>query len=907
MQTNVRYKTWESDDKRLIFVFKINLITDTSAEILFSLDYSDPLSSNRKTIIKESLLLIRKRVMINEAVDNYMIKGNLIVDTDNYKAKSILVVMGDLEYGKKNEQHTFKGTMAISGGTVSNSEKVALDKKEQPDTYEYEGESSNMKDRFQNVFPFISFISPVSNTDDFTEFRFVEYSLRMLSPPKNIFLTELICLNRKNSTKELQKLVRKYILDQYPGCKYFTNSTHLDVYTSKFIEFYDSMDDSNELEGIVNSCCNYCDLTIEELYLYLKSDFYVNQKEEIWNSYLASLIAGEGKLEVICFLSKAILACNLVEKLFLNLGKETEKIIIDVQKIKCLINAKIILPEELFPLNKELKSPPVGNREEVVCLIADLQMIKQSFSGYERSDIADIVSVMPHERRVLSRKNRNKTKESHFQKWESVLSIEEESRYDEAEVLKEVVDKLFHSRNTYNYNGLNTSYGPPTNVTYNGVYSVDKELISPSGNNAADFAKKLIEKVMQTINNKVKNSRKLIRENEYEELLKSAIDNDASTDILNGVYYWLNKRYNAQLINYGKRLILKLKLPTPVRYIEELEEITSIDDANIIYSPFERFNIESFEDITTDNYLKLCAYYDVVDFCLPPIPKKIVSTTLTRIGDQLLKIPEGYEASIARVVATQSNVDQQIIISDKSILITQSAEAQEIILNSETDSIAVALTCSSNSKLSEELLNVVKVNLQVECICNKRAMDTWKHGIFREISRAYQSKRNEYLTQNLTNEASSRMGNIIRNVLISYAVKMLLSLSYDNQSEQEKTFVESFLARAIEWHEVSYQWNNISEAKNENTLTSLLKAKSMDFYLPVHPKFSLSVLYFTQSGKMWNYGDKLVPLFKPYINLFDSLDQISKEIILEEWSYSVPTNLKILSNKEGDLLTHNKK
>jgi hypothetical protein len=230
----------------------------------------------------------------------------------------------------------------------------------------------------------------------------------------------------------------------------------------------------------------------------------------------------------------------------------------DPGSIKSALTATLLLPTAIFPLRDDLPQP-VG--------VGDLLVVKQQLKRYELGDIANIENILRGESRKkvtahsLTTDTTVSTTTSKTTETENVLEVAE--RFE----LKNEVDNTIKEDLSTNA-GVNVSakYGAvEINANANVAYGLSKEESTKAAtDHAKDVTSRAATKVTQTIQRTemTRTIEKLLEREEH-----SFNDTQPGATNVSGVYQWLNKVYEAQVFNYGSRLLFDLTIPEPAAFI----------------------------------------------------------------------------------------------------------------------------------------------------------------------------------------------------------------------------------------------------------------------------------------------------------------------------------------------------
>ena len=166
---------------------------------------------------------------------------------------------------------------------------------------------------------------------------------------------------------------------------------------------------------------------------------------------------------------------------------------------------------------------------------------------------------------------------------------------------------------------------------------------------ANNFSKEVISKTLDRVVKRTAEARSTNKTFETEELNHHQFSNVDGSDHVAGIYRWVDKRYQAQVYNFGKRMMFEFIVPEPAAFLVEqrlrgyeaalqmpIKPTRQSDDT--LSLPFQA------QDIDEALFRELKATYDLSDFEFPP--QQIVAQVLN---------PENGESVLAGS-ATQPNV-----------------------------------------------------------------------------------------------------------------------------------------------------------------------------------------------------------------------------------------------------------
>ncbi|MET0736224.1 MAG: hypothetical protein ABWY55_11375, partial [Microbacterium sp.] len=192
-----------------------------------------------------------------------------------------------------------------------------------------------------------------------------------------------------------------------------------------------------------------------------------------------------------------------------------------------------------------------------------------------------------------------------------------------------------------------------------------------SRDSASTYARDVVSRSLQKIRERVLTRRSRTDITEVEVVNEHEFDNTDGTGHVRGVYRWVDKFYEAQIVNYGKRTMLEFMVPDPAAFTRFAAENRPAL-ANAVEKPDEPgfcrdgvFHPLTPGDLTAENYLFFVGKYRVGD-AVAPLPRyarasdamkfKVDITdgnplTFAELNDGF-KVPDGYTPrSVAYTIA----------------------------------------------------------------------------------------------------------------------------------------------------------------------------------------------------------------------------------------------------------------
>jgi hypothetical protein len=426
---------------------------------------------------------------------------------------------------------------------------------------------------------------------------------------------------------------------------------------------------------------------------------------------------------------------------------------------------------------------PAGGRAVVRAVgMADLLVVRRQIKRYEATEIAYVENIMSGETR--SRDHR------FLSRIEDTLSVENETTKERSEEL-ETTERFELNRETARTIQEDQKFGFSLSVsaTFGSTMEVqtglNAELSRSSETTAQDssaYAQEIVARSLERIEERVRTERisKLLRETE--ENNRHAFVNGAGEHVA-GIYQFLDKIYEAQVFNYGNRLMFDLMVPEPASFLWHLESVP--DNASEVKLPAAPmvYDLKPIDLLYADgdlgrahHYMAVATRYGAAGIDVPPPERQVVTLTLkeptadgtagneadqartVRVLD--IPLPDGYVPTAATLVATAlsdtGSVRLYVTIGDRTLDLSGDTEDIGFGRVLRRDNVAdpidlrhVALTGPSALKLTLvtwETANYA-LTVNVECIVSPDHVRKWQMATHDLIRAAYQNRLLEYNDQ----------------------------------------------------------------------------------------------------------------------------------------------------------------
>lgn len=814
---------------------------------------------------------------------------------------------------------------------------------------------------YTDLFPYIYVSGWPKISESEKNWNFFTYIPFTKSPPLSKFTDKLTTLKAANNRIGIQSEAVSFINGEgdYKN-EYVSNVKKLSLYINGFLTLYNDFEKYHNLTCVVEEVCDFFKIDTDTFLTYLNSNNYFDEKERVWESYFALIIEMGYQNNDLEKIIKVLTLCNFLEIVFNNLNETKSITTINQKKLSNLFCASIILDSTIFPLPPYSILSPPSDKSNVIFpfAIGDLHLVKYKLLRYEMGEMASITSIMPGEKRKLVNRKLDRTEDKEISKNSTFNQSSNTNNEQNNDFNEELWNAIAETMETTEYpgNGLTSTYGPPTNVTIKGSFTKTNTTQTPDKKQLSSFAKKILNRTKQRVSEKINKVRAHTELKELEDTSISFLNNSNNTEPVYGIYCWLNKVYQAKVINYGNRMLFSFIVPNPAdEYIKQLETL----DNNDLTKPksledFETSNTKhvfTYTDITTSNYLEMCQYYNIQNFPLPPQDTIVVSDVVNLSESKLISLPSGYCAKSASIEYAFGSGQSEAIINgflgQNSFTLNRSegliGTKDFSILKKEQTTISVSVAYNATLEISPPNTGFdFKMGTEISCSPLPQTILSWQISLYQLLYDASIAKMEEYnlkinssgIKKGSPNPLSERLTvkvaleKQIRKQLLENAlqVKGLSSNSIYSQSNPSMQYnqpeIIQYLNSAIEWNEMSYtffdQYDNQGDlfavsSVSPDFFSAFLKSNYARVVIPINPLFNYGFLYFLNTGIIWTINDSFTPCFDDFnSDKRANIDQLSvvyelkktfqtlypKQELIDSWEVLIPTSMQILQNKK---------
>jgi hypothetical protein len=576
-------------------------------------------------------------------------------------------------------------------------------------------------------------------------------------------------------------------------------------------------------------------------------------------------------------------------------------------------------PPAPVPVPDPTVSVPTGHGDARILGIADLMILEQELLRYELGEIAHIENVLKSETRSRTFKTSHTVEQTLVTEVETTETKEQDLSSSERFELNTESQTVIND-NASKSMGLtiHASYGPSVDATanYNSSSSSSRQQSTVA---SASFAREVTTRAAHRIQTRTLTRRSVRTLDVIEETNEHGFDNKSGNNDIVGVYRFVDKVYKAQVVNYGKRLMLEFIVPEPAAFLRHAMTNHPLDGVsvpkpdrpgNCVDGTFMPLRVE---DITRDEYLFWASRYGAQDITPPPTSVTVASgakkapesmqTTPSdgerKINSDVLDvaIPDGYLCQTAYVNIygeTQAGLHKVVF---------QLQEQQGQYVEPSDDGTPFVLTLKPTPTLSVTINSIgfhnYEVLVVVLCTLSLEKYQEWQFKTFTSIMTAYneaQSRYDQAIAEARFAARDSQIGgtNPRRNreteqiELKKGCVSQLTGQRFElfdavsreiaphgfpevdfDEARAEGAYIQTF-EQSFEWNNMTYvfypyfwgrkeEWPTIAQLGDDDPLFArFLQAGAARVQVPVRLGFEAGVLTYLATGELWNADGTLV-------------------------------------------------
>jgi hypothetical protein len=580
--------------------------------------------------------------------------------------------------------------------------------------------------------------------------------------------------------------------------------------------------------------------------------------------------------------------------------------------------------------------------------VGDLLIVRQDLKAYELADFAHVENVLAGEFRQREHRRLDLTEETVTVETETTTEKERDLQSTERNEMQSEMNRSVQSAFGIDAGlQMSGSYGPTVSFSssLNVSYSTNVE---ETQRKAASFSREVTERVSDRVRERVREEARRRTLRQIEETNTHRVDNAGpGGKHVRGIYRWLNKIYDAQVFNYGQRMMLEFVLPEPAAYFvyamveDPPTDLKKPDPPTVAGRPLQPSHL------TLAEAQRLIAEYEVLDAPPHPPSSLVVSHFDGLEGSGApkvlgrgakLPIPAGYSSNVARLSAGSAGVSLDsfmVLVGGVNYCPRYDGLTKWVTLkNTYTNEISISVYCGYQE------MYVLGVDLF--CTLTEDGLRKWQQQTYDAIMRSYQTQLAEYQEKLAALEIQKGIQVLGRNPLENRRLERdelkklaIIVLTDDTDpsldgfsSDPEPTLdVDAscaagqrirFFENAFEWSNMTYVfypyfWGRKARWQAALALTdpdpdfaAFLKAGAARVQVPVRSGFEKAMAYYLQTGVIWNGNDP--PLIKDdlYVPIVEEIaESLGRPAAVtpypensEPWEVRVPTSLVLVQNLE---------
>ncbi|MEU4162657.1 hypothetical protein [Actinoplanes sp. NPDC026670] len=290
---------------------------------------------------------------------------------------------------------------------------------------------------------------------------------------------------------------------------------------------------------------------------------------------------------------------------------------------------------------------PTGHGDAKVLGIADLNLVEQNLLRYELGEVAHIENVLRGETRSRTFRTSHTTTQTETVETETTQEKEQDlSSTDRFELQTESQSVINENASTQAGLTIHASYGPSVDATSNFNFSSSSSR-QQSDTASASFAREISTKAVNRVQTRSLTRRTTTTTDVVEETDVHAFENRNGNNDISGVYRFVDKVYRAQVVNYGKRLMLEFVVPEPaafLRHVAGSRPVTGVSQTEpeppgYCLAGGTTFQPLQVTDIRPDSYQMWAAKYGAQDVSSPP-PALVLATAGKKSPDKMDTLPD---------------------------------------------------------------------------------------------------------------------------------------------------------------------------------------------------------------------------------------------------------------------------
>jgi hypothetical protein len=425
--------------------------------------------------------------------------------------------------------------------------------------------------------------------------------------------------------------------------------------------------------------------------------------------------------------------------------------------------------------------------------VADLLVVKQQIKRFEAAEIAHVENVLIGEKKSRAHRQLERSEETYSTDNESTRERETELQTSDRFELNRETSKTVQQDQKYGLGlSLSGKYGPT--VEFSSNFNMDiSTSTEESSKSSSRYARDVVNRSLERITERVREQRSRTTIKETEETNLHELNNITGSHV-RGVYQFIDKVYEAQVFNYGKRQMFDFMVPEPASFLWHVEQHPSVkvdlppppDKLELLVN--DASEIQEWPTWQRPwSFREIAARFGATDVEAPPPLYKLLTAGVEHGADNApeggrprsvkrveLQLPAGYRPLRARVQAvalTDENPVIAVIIGNQRVVWEPAggdrtalgdgdslAHRPQLYLDLQQDSFEVTTESKLNVSVIAWESNTYSVHATIVVRRTAEELDRWRLATYKKIRTAYEDRLREYQNkvEELTNEAEAR-------------------------------------------------------------------------------------------------------------------------------------------------------
>jgi hypothetical protein len=555
--------------------------------------------------------------------------------------------------------------------------------------------------------------------------------------------------------------------------------------------------------------------------------------------------------------------------------------------------------------------------------VGDLLVVKQDLLRYTPGEVAHIENVLRAESKTRTHTRMREVEEVVITETEELQETEKDLQTTERFELQKEAQRTIENELSFQAGvAVTASYGP-VSVTAHADFALTQSS-SESNRTASTFARQITERSVNRLLRRAREERTRRTLERFEEKNEHILNNVAGDGHVIGIYRWVDKYYNARLINYGKRLMIEFVIPEPAAFYLALQPGQTLKGVTLKKPepPLMYGQPLRPDDLNANNYTKFVADYNVQD--VAPYPAEIVnaSAAFAEAGGTDQNV--GYGKTSEKLSVPPGYVGQSVY-GEFNYHGYGGFYAECFVAGQRWGSITAAgLEGIVPISVTGWFLGF-HVNIVVVCALKPEARQAWRLKTFQAIMNAYEQAlaayneqvaaaeiqagiriegRNPGLNRKLeqdelrkgalrlltNNFAQTRVGGTWRYNELFDAMRpggQFGHPEFDIPEAITEGRIIQFFEQAFDWSNMTYRfypyfwgrknaWEQTFPLTDPDPMfTDFLRAGAARIIVPAHPAYSETVLHYLWTSEIWNGGNPPLLNDPLFVSIVDELKRDS--------------------------------